>query len=77
MSGGSTMFDGVPSRLQKEIEAKAPAGLDIRVVAAADRKYAVWKGASTLANLATFNEQWVTRDEWDEHGPSIIHRKCQ
>lgn len=77
MSGGSTMFEGVPDRLKKEIEAQAPAGSEIRVVASADRKYAVWKGGSTLCSLATFEGQWVTKDEYEEHGVAVIHRKCQ
>jgi actin-related protein len=40
MSGGSTMYEGMADRLKKELVAKFPS--EIKVVAAADRKYAVW-----------------------------------
>lgn len=76
MSGGSTMFEGIPDRLHQEIKQRAPAGSDVRVTAANDRKFAVWKGASTLANLETFSPNWVTREEYEEYGSAIVLRKC-
>lgn len=54
MSGGSTMYEGIADRLKSELTALAPPGSEIRIVASPDRKYAVWKGASTLASLSTF-----------------------
>ena len=59
MSGGSTMYEGIADRLKSEIANLAPAGSEIRIVAAPDRKYAVWKGASTLASLSTFAASWI------------------
>jgi actin-related protein len=76
MSGGSTMYEGMADRLKKELVARAPSGAEIRVVAAADRKYAVWKGGSTLASLSTFASSWVTKEDYEEHGAAVIHRKC-
>lgn len=76
MSGGSTMYEGIADRLKKELVARAPSGAEIRIVAAADRKYAVWKGGSTLASLSTFNSSWVTKEDYEEHGAAVIHRKC-
>jgi len=76
MSGGSTMYEGIPDRLKKELIDKAPSGAEIRIVAAADRKYAVWKGGSTLASLSTFKSSWVSKDDYNEHGAAVIHRKC-
>ena len=40
------------------------------------RKYSVWLGGSILASMDTFQNQWITRQEYDEVGPSIIHCKC-
>merc|ERR1719410_2262164 len=76
LSGGSTMFPGISDRLSKELTTLAPASIKIRVVAPAERKYSVWIGGSILSSLSTFNEMWVTRDEYDESGPGIVHRKC-
>jgi len=76
MSGGTTMFTGVSERLQKEISNLAPSSMSIKIVAPPERKYSVWIGGSILASLSTFEDMWVTKDEYDESGPSIVHRKC-
>eukprot|EP01083_Nonionella_stella_P057652 151249_1 len=76
MSGGSTMYDGIPQRLQKEIKLLAPDSMNIKIIAPPERKYSVWIGGSILSSLSTFEEMWITKDEYDESGPSIVHRKC-
>jgi len=76
LSGGTTMFTGISERIQKEITALAPSTMTIKVVAPPERKYSVWIGGSILASLSTFEEMWVTKGEYDESGPSIVHRKC-
>mmetsp|Transcript_14895 Transcript_14895/g.22473 ORF Transcript_14895/g.22473 Transcript_14895/m.22473 type:complete len:381 (-) Transcript_14895:287-1429(-) len=76
MSGGSTMFTGMPQRLQKELQSAAPNSITIKIIAPPERKYSVWIGGSILSSLSTFDEMWITKDEYDEAGPSIVHRKC-
>ncbi|KAG2500060.1 hypothetical protein HYH03_002337 [Edaphochlamys debaryana] len=76
LSGGTTMVEGIASRLMKELTALAPPAATVRVVAPPERKYLVWIGGSVLASLASFASQWVNREEYDEYGPSIVHRKC-
>jgi actin-related protein len=76
MSGGSTMFDGIPQRVQKEIKSLAADSMKIKIIAPPERKYSVWIGGSILSSLSTFEEMWVTMDEYNESGPSIVHRKC-
>jgi len=76
LSGGSTMFPNMDARLSQEITALAPASIKVKVVAPPERKYSVWIGGSILSSLSTFQEMWVSKDEYDEAGPSIVHRKC-
>jgi len=76
LSGGTTMFTGIETRLTKEITALAPATMKIKVVAPPERKYSVWIGGSILASLSTFQQMWISKGEYDESGPSIVHRKC-
>nr|GLL45568.1 actin-101-like [Ipomoea trifida] len=76
LSGGSTMFPGIADRMSKEISALAPASMKIKVVAPPERKYSVWIGGSILASLSTFQQMWITKAEYDETGPAIVHRKC-
>ena len=76
LSGGTTMFPGVADRMSKEITALAPSSMKIKVVAPPERKYSVWIGGSILASLSTFQQMWIAKSEYDESGPSIVHRKC-
>jgi len=76
MSGGSTMYPGIQDRLTKEMVALAPPTMKIKVVAPPERKYSVWIGGSILSSLATFQSMWITKEEFDDAGPGIVHRKC-
>jgi len=76
LSGGSTMYHGIDKRMDKEIVALAPPTMKIKIVAPPERKYSVWIGGSILASLSTFDNMWITKEEYDESGPSIVHRKC-
>ncbi|KAL6651657.1 hypothetical protein ACP70R_010582 [Stipagrostis hirtigluma subsp. patula] len=76
LSGGTTMFAGMADRMSREIAALAPASMKVKVVAPPERKYSVWIGGSILASLSTFQQMWISREEYDESGPAIVHRKC-
>ena len=76
LSGGSTMFPNINVRLQNEMKQLAPTNVKVKVIAPAERKYSVWIGGSILSSLSSFLEMWINRDEYDESGPSIVHRKC-
>ncbi|KAE8377113.1 actin family [Aspergillus bertholletiae] len=76
MSGGTTLYPGIADRLQKEITNLAPSSMKIKAIAPPERKYSVWIGGSILASLSTFQRMWITKQEYDESGPSIVHRKC-
>ncbi|CAF1467837.1 unnamed protein product [Rotaria sordida] len=75
LSGGTTMFSGIVDRMQKEITALAPSTVKIRIIAPQERNYAVWIGGSILSSLSTFQTMWITKQEYNEFGPSIVHRK--
>merc|ERR1711970_1140315 len=75
-SGGTTMYPGIADRMQKEITALAPSTMKIKIIAPPERKYSVWIGGSILASLSTFQEMWISKQEYDEAGPGIVHRKC-
>ena len=76
LSGGTTMFPGFSDRIQRELTSIAPPSLNVKVVAPPERKYSVWIGGSILASLSTFQEMWITKNEFDEAGPYVVHRKC-
>jgi actin beta/gamma 1 len=76
LSGGTTMFPGIADRMQKELTALAPPTMKVKIIAPPERKYSVWIGGSILASLSTFQQMWISKEEYDESGPSIVHRKC-
>ncbi|KAL5654025.1 hypothetical protein ACJX0J_033344, partial [Zea mays] len=65
LSGGSTMFSGIGDRMSKEITAHAPSSMKVKVVAPPERKYSVWIGGSILASLSTFQQMWISKEDWD------------
>ncbi|KAK8899026.1 hypothetical protein M9Y10_001323 [Tritrichomonas musculus] len=75
LSGGSTMFEGLPERIEMEITNLAPS-MNVRVLAPPERKYAVWIGGSILASLDSFPQMVITHDEYNDTGPGIVHKKC-
>ncbi|KAF0987342.1 hypothetical protein HZS_6597 [Henneguya salminicola] len=76
LSGGSTLYPGIGDRMQKEVTALAPSTMRIKIICPPERKYSVWIGGSILASLNTFTSMWINKNEYDEAGPSIVHRKC-
>tara|TARA_B100000609_G_scaffold192467_1_gene182394 strand:+ start:120 stop:1298 length:1179 start_codon:yes stop_codon:yes gene_type:complete len=76
LSGGTTMYPGIGERMTKELTALAPSTMKIKVVAPPERKYSVWIGGSILSSLSTFQSMWISKAEYDESGPAIVHRKC-
>ena len=76
LSGGSTMLPGIGERMTKELCALAPSTVKVKVIAPPERKYSVWIGGSILSSLSTFQQMWISKAEYDESGPMIVHRKC-
>jgi len=76
LSGGSTMYPGLPERLHREVSMLAPKTTRVKVVAPPERKYSVWIGGSVLASLTTFQSMWITKEEYEEGGAAIIHHRC-
>jgi len=70
------MYEGIGERLTEELKKLAPQSMKIKVIAPPERKYSVWIGGSILSSLSTFQNMWITKGEYDESGPGIVHRKC-
>ncbi|ELT88278.1 hypothetical protein CAPTEDRAFT_224836 [Capitella teleta] len=74
IAGGSTLFPGMSARLRKEVQAMTQ--LPVEVHEPPLRGNAAWQGASMLAALPSFRANFITKTEYDESGPAIVHRKC-
>lgn len=76
LAGGSTLFEGMGQRMWQELYHLAPQTHKIKILASPERKFSVWLGGSILASLSTFQTMWINKQEYDESGPTIVHRKC-
>lgn len=78
LAGGNTMFSGLDTRLAKEVRQLASGKVrdEVKVVAPNERKFSVWMGASVLASLTSFASEWITKEEYAEHGAAIVHQRC-
>ncbi|CAF1055256.1 unnamed protein product, partial [Didymodactylos carnosus] len=70
-TAGTTMYPGIADRMQKEITSLAPSAMKIKIIAPPKRKYSVWIGGSILASLSTFQQMWISKQEYDESGPTM------
>lgn len=86
LSGGSSMYPGLPSRLEKEIKQLwltkvlhgNPERLEkfkVRIEDPPRRRHMVFIGGAVLANIMKDKDHlWVSKQEWDEYGPSILSK---
>ena len=58
------------------MEALSPSAMKTKIIAPPERKYSAWIGGSILGSLSTFWQMCISKQEYDESGPSIVHRKC-
>jgi actin-related protein len=47
----------------------------IKAIAPGERQLLPWIGAATVSGINTFGSMWITKHDYDENGPSIVHRK--
>jgi len=78
LSGGTTLFAGLPERLTKEVQKLAPSAIKskVKVIAVQEREFCSWIGGSILSSTSTFSSMWITKEEYQDGGPSIVHQKC-
>ena len=76
LCGGSTMFPGIADRMRWELASMVPRNTKKRVVVPTERMYSGWIGGSILASLSTFQQMWISKQEYEEVGPTIVHHKC-
>lgn len=77
LSGASTMFPQLHSRLDIEIRALVSDHLPLRVIAPPERRSSAWIGGAVVSSLSSFDDILISRQEYEEFGPGIVHRKCR
>jgi actin-related protein 2 len=77
LSGGTSMYPGLPSRLEKELKQlwltrvlggnpERLSKFKVRIEDPPQRKHMVYHGGAVLAEIIANNEpMWITKREWD------------
>jgi actin-related protein len=75
LAGGTSMIDGISERISKELVNLT--SMKVKIIAPPERKYSSWIGGSIIASLSSFRQMWISKYEYDEEGPIIVHKKCE
>ena len=76
--GGSSLFPGMEQRLSYELSGLITANFKCRVLAsrfAVERSCASWIGASVLTSLGSFQQLWLSKEEYAEYGAALSTRR--
>ena len=77
LSGGTSLCPGLGERLKAEIDLQRPTGAPpCHVISPPDRHISAWIGGSRLASQSLHQSNWVTKDDYDEVGPAVVHKRC-
>ncbi|KAJ8416606.1 hypothetical protein AAFF_G00324840 [Aldrovandia affinis] len=78
-TGGNTLLQGFTERLNRELSQKAPPSMRLKLIASnssMERRFSPWIGGSILASLGTFQQMWISKQEYEEGGKQSVERKC-
>jgi hypothetical protein len=78
--GGGSVIEGLAQRLSNELSSLAPSSIKVKVVnnaVSVEKQHAAWIGGSVLSICGSFQQLWISRQEYDEHGPKVYLRKSQ
>ena len=77
ITGGNSLIKNFDKRLKNELKKIpfSPTNINFIEIKTNERKYSDWLGGSIFAYYLPSNI-WIMKEEYDEFGPSIIHKKC-
>ncbi|KAL2917326.1 Actin-related protein 4 [Polyrhizophydium stewartii] len=76
LTGGNSLLPGFADRLYTELHLALP-GARVKVHAAGgplERRFGPWIGGSILASLGSFHQLWISKQQYEEMGPSVEKR---
>nr|CAG4642146.1 EOG090X0GT4 [Eurycercus lamellatus] len=79
VTGGNSLLQGFSDRLNRDLSAKTPQSMRLKIISASgsgERRFGAWIGGSILASLGSFQQMWISKQEYDEGGKSQVERKC-
>ena len=79
VTGGNSLILGFTERLNKDLGSRVASNVKLKVVSnsgTAERRFSTWVGGSILGSLGSFHQLWISKQEFEETGKSIVEKKC-
>lgn len=79
VTGGNSLITGFSDRLQLDLSSRTPPSMRLKIICSsqpAERRFGAWIGGSILASLGTFQQMWISKQEYEEVGKAQVDRKC-
>lgn len=80
VTGGNTLLQGFTDRLNRDLSSKTPPSMRLKIISgttgSAERRFSSWIGGSILASLGSFQQMWISKQEYEEGGKTCVERKC-
>ncbi|XP_076047871.1 brahma associated protein 55kD isoform X2 [Oratosquilla oratoria] len=79
VTGGNSLINGFVDRLNRDLSSRTPPNMRFKLIFAngsSERRFGSWIGGSILASLGSFQQMWISKQEYEEAGKSQVDRKC-
>lgn len=82
VAGGAAEVKGLGSQLVQEVQAALPGTLTASSAEIPEHMptgtatVAAWAGGALLSKVLVAQDQWVSRGDYEEGGPTTIHHRC-
>jgi len=82
LCGGGACIPGIHDRVLHELTAQLPGGLAPKIhrlpeyMCQPSPQYIPWLGGAIMAKMVAYNSHFMIKAEYEEIGPSAVHRKC-
>lgn len=79
VTGGNSLLNGFVDRLNRDLASRTPPNMRFKLISATgttERRFGAWIGGSILASLGSFQQMWISKQEYEESGKTQVDRKC-
>jgi len=81
VTGGNSLTTGFVERLTRDLSARTPPNMHPKLkmhsaTGQTERRFGAWIGGSILGSLGSFQQMWISKQEYDEAGKGQVDRKC-
>jgi actin len=73
LGGGNCLFPGLKNRLTKEM-LNLNSSFKVKVITPPEMKYSAWVGGSILSSMPSFENKWISKEDFDER-PHLLYTR--